>query len=333
MKTRDQAIQNLAQACTLLGVSVDRVMRRAGLSVDALSVDAGSAPPEVYFRIWQALRDEAGSGDMEFRLAKSYAQGPPPPPVFGFSCAETLGAGLERFAQFKPLMGPKRLEVVRPGGAIEATLVSIDPSLPLPTSIGLFELVFLTELARSFTGETVTPSALSLPAPIEMTDEVVDFLGGRPRVGSRVMLAFSAEDAARPLVTRSPAVWAEIEPMLTKELNERRAAASVAERVRSVLTEMLPGGLTGADDVARRLNLSRRSLQRRLTEEGTSFQRVLSRTRSDLSVQYLVRSDFTLPEISYLLGFSDSSSFFRAFHTWQGVTPGEYRERHAERVA
>jgi AraC-like DNA-binding protein len=78
--------------------------------------------------------------------------------------------------------------------------------------------------------------------------------------------------------------------------------------------------------VAQALHLSERTLQRRLQEEGTSYQQLLDDTRRELAQQYLATPRMTLLEIAYLLGFSEPSNFFRAFRRWFGKTPGEYRE-------
>ena len=71
--------------------------------------------------------------------------------------------------------------------------------------------------------------------------------------------------------------------------------------------------------------LKRRSLQRRLSEESSSYQEVLTVTRRELADYYLSQSSASLVEIAYLLGFQDGNSFLRAFRGWTGQTPGEYR--------
>lgn len=79
------------------------------------------------------------------------------------------------------------------------------------------------------------------------------------------------------------------------------------------------------EGVARRLAMSKRTLQRRLVEEGTSYQDVLRDTRLELARHYLVRTSVPLGEISFLLGFEESNSFFRAFNDWTGRTPEAVR--------
>jgi AraC-like DNA-binding protein len=85
----------------------------------------------------------------------------------------------------------------------------------------------------------------------------------------------------------------------------------------------------GADlaTLARRFGSSPRTLQRRLGEEGTSFQEVLDQVRSEAAERYLADSSLSCAEVGYLLGFSEPAAFHRAFKRWRGVTPKEYRSR------
>jgi AraC-like DNA-binding protein len=89
---------------------------------------------------------------------------------------------------------------------------------------------------------------------------------------------------------------------------------------------MLPAGQSSIEEAADRLAMSKRSLQRRLSEESSSFQEVLNATRRGLAHYYLSHSSASLVEIAYLLGFQDGNSFIRAFRGWTGQTPGEYRQ-------
>ncbi|WP_108257602.1 helix-turn-helix transcriptional regulator [Mangrovicoccus ximenensis] len=116
-------------------------------------------------------------------------------------------------------------------------------------------------------------------------------------------------------------------------LRDRAAAIPISARVAAALAELLPSGKSGADDVCTQLGLSRRSLQRRLQEEGESFRGVLDRTRETLALQYLRDSSMSVPEISYLLAYRDPNSFYRAFQAWTSMTPGEARARLAPLAA
>ena len=100
---------------------------------------------------------------------------------------------------------------------------------------------------------------------------------------------------------------------------------SYAARVRSALMELLPSGECAIEDVAAKLGYSKRSLQRKLQEENTNFQKQLNHTRELLAKYYVGSTDMRTEDIAYLLGYQDTSSFLRAFAVWTGQTVSEYR--------
>jgi AraC-like DNA-binding protein len=83
------------------------------------------------------------------------------------------------------------------------------------------------------------------------------------------------------------------------------------------------------EDVAKELGLGARTLQRRLTDAGLSFQQLVEDTRRELARHFLKQRAVELNETAFLLGFEDANSFFRAFQIWEGISPGEWRARQA----
>ncbi len=79
--------------------------------------------------------------------------------------------------------------------------------------------------------------------------------------------------------------------------------------------------------IAEELNLSQRTLQRKLSDAGASFQQVLDLTRKELAQGYLLQRDLGLADIAFLLGFQEQSAFNHAFKEWTGESPGSYREK------
>jgi AraC-like DNA-binding protein len=104
------------------------------------------------------------------------------------------------------------------------------------------------------------------------------------------------------------------------------ASVTIGQRVRSVLLEALPGGGIEMDVVAQRIGMSRRSLQRHLEAEGLTYTELLQSTRHALAQHYLLKTDLPAAEISFLLGFEEPNSFFRAFRGWAGRSPESFRQ-------
>jgi len=101
---------------------------------------------------------------------------------------------------------------------------------------------------------------------------------------------------------------------------------SITAQVRRVLHEALRHDDAGVDSIAKKLGLTGRSLQRRLDDEGTTFNKLREQVRRELAQRYL-DDGLAIAEISFLLGFSEPSAFFRAFKRWTGETPLAHRRR------
>jgi AraC-like DNA-binding protein len=102
----------------------------------------------------------------------------------------------------------------------------------------------------------------------------------------------------------------------------------VANKVRQLIGTDFQRPLPSLQDVAVRLHMTTPTLHRRLREEGTSFQLLKDQCRQNTAIGYLTGGDYTTQELSELMGFSDSSTFHRAFKKWTGLTPQEYKKRH-----
>ena len=92
-------------------------------------------------------------------------------------------------------------------------------------------------------------------------------------------------------------------------------------RARAVLVQELPTGRITEEVLAQRLNMTQRTLQRRLRDEGETIRSLLAQVRKDLAKHYVQESDYRITEIAFLLGFSDSSAFSRAYRDWFGKSP------------
>lgn len=138
-------------------------------------------------------------------------------------------------------------------------------------------------------------------------------------------LVFSKADMELPFVTHNADLLATVAPQLEAELAQQLAQKTFSEQAKGILKQLVVGKRPGIQDLARELHLSTRTLQRRLTEQGLTFQRLLEDARRELARHYLLYSSRELNETAYLLGYEDANSFFRAFHEWEGTTPGQWR--------
>ena len=101
----------------------------------------------------------------------------------------------------------------------------------------------------------------------------------------------------------------------------------IAAELKRKLADLMARGEANADAACRALKLSRRTLQRRLKAEKTSFQKVLKEVRAVLAVNYLSDARLKSLEIAMLLGYSNISTFTTAFKSWYNLPPAEYRQK------
>ncbi len=113
-------------------------------------------------------------------------------------------------------------------------------------------------------------------------------------------------------------------------LNNLQQQGGLIEDVRRLIINQ-PGQAPDPQEVARQLNVSYRTLRRRLSDEGTSFKDIHNEVRMGMAMEYLRQTELSTQEIAFLLGYSEATNFHRAFKKWAAQTPGEYRE--SERTA
>jgi AraC-like DNA-binding protein len=138
-------------------------------------------------------------------------------------------------------------------------------------------------------------------------------------------LTLPLEAMDRPLPT-SNRQMAALHDQVIADVLARLEQDDIITRVKSLLIDQLPSGGISEDGAAAALNVSTRTLQRRLREAGQSFGQLVESVRQELAMKYILDPGISLGEISYLLGFSEPSSFSRAFRRWTGKTPRQMRQ-------
>ena len=132
---------------------------------------------------------------------------------------------------------------------------------------------------------------------------------------------------ALPIVRADPGLCAVLDRHAAELIAKYPRAVMLPDRVRTLIKNQLSGGNAAVDRIAEHLGMSSRTLQRKLQASGTSHQGLLDEMRHELALRYLQEPEMAVCEVAYLLGFSESSAFHRAFKRWTGTTPNEFRRR------
>lgn len=308
-----------------LGLDVPSVLKRAALPGDLFARVRVSLSGEAYFRLWQAIADEARDPKLPIRAGSGVPVEGFDPSLFAALSSPDLNTALTRFALYKRLLAPMALHVDATEGGTRLELEWLDKTLAPPAALVLMELVFFVAFARTATRSDVRPLEVRSPHAPHDPAAFREFFGVDVKRGATPSLRFSRADATRPFLTANESMWNAFEPALKQRMSELDHTATTGERVHAALLELLPAGDASMNAVCKRLGTSARTLQRRLGDEGETFQGILARTREALARHYLKRPELTATEISFLLGYDDPSSFFRAFSAWTGKTPEEAR--------
>ncbi len=129
-----------------------------------------------------------------------------------------------------------------------------------------------------------------------------------------------------PIKTADSGLLKILERYCREILGRRPAAPTLVYQVRELIADLLTTGEPNIDTVAAALNMSSRTLERRLRAEGLAYRQVLDELRQQLAERYLADKRLGLAQITYLLGYSEPTAFNRAFRRWTGATPTQYRK-------
>ncbi len=141
-------------------------------------------------------------------------------------------------------------------------------------------------------------------------------------------ILLSADTLAQPNRLGDPAIAKFLRPHLDSELEAGERHTSFEQTLLRRISDRLSEGPPRTADLAREMGMSERTLHRRLSDGGTSFQILLEQARRQLAEGLLLQSDHPIAEIAFLTGFSEQSAFTRAFKRWVAQTPAAWREQH-----
>lgn len=323
-----RAIRNALAAA---GVDSLPLFEAAGLDPGALSEREARYPVAATDRLW-ALAVQA-TGDPAFGLAVARHTDHKSFHALGYAidASATLADAFERLRRYLALVTEGFVVQTSRGAGRFVCRIELPPriaSRPVE-AVDAFALV-IVRLCRTLRGRDFRPLAVRLrraapldPAPFARAFRVPIEFGANDNA---IELELAAMDS--PIEGANPELARASEALAAQYL-ERRDEHDIASRVRTALAGQLPAGEPSQARIAAMLNLSARSLQRRLAEAGTSYSRLLDDTRHALALEHLRLARHSLGEIAYLLGYADASSFTHAFRRWTGKPPSQFHANQA----
>ena len=306
------------------------VIRRANLPLSVLK-DAAPITTAQFFAVWQAIESVSADSAIGLRIVMGLDGAVMPLPFVAAYHARDFQDALKRVARFKRLCAPEVLCLTEFADRGEVVLHWPHAGTAVvPRSLVDATMVSFVELGRRGTGERLVPLNVEFKRSAASRSALERYFGCQVIFDAKVnSITFSREDLDKRFATYNKELLEVLAPELDRRLEQNQASESVADQTRWVLRRHLTAGRPGIRFVATELAMSERSLQRRLTDEGVSFQTLVSDTRHQMALEHLADASLTLIEVAYLLGYEDQNSFFRAFRQWEAQTPSDWRAANA----
>ncbi len=314
--------------------------RLADLIDEGMLARPASAPPARYagehvFKVWDRVNRLTDDPIIGFRMALHAG-----PKTFGalgqiLPRCETVFEAFRQTARYAVLASQAaRLSVARNSETITVTLAA--PQLPpgdITRTVMLWGLTNLALLPERLSGVSVRPEKITCAFPAPGPDAARTL---------RQHFAFAFDGADNHVVFERragdiliPSADADLKALLAEVMDRHLAAlgpaASFEQGILTVIRSMMNGNMPTLASVSARAGISQRTLQRRLAESNTSFQKLLRQVLHEMSDTLLARHDLSHGEIAFLLGYSEESAFSRAYRSWTGYPPGESPVRGAAR--
>lgn len=306
-----------------------RLFNEAGLDFSALDDPNARYSVEGTTRLWRLAVAAIGDDAFGLTVARHVNQTTFHALGYSLSASTTLREAFERMLRyFRLVTDAADLEFGLDGEQYRfAIRITANGAQPAPEAVDAFAFL-VVRLCRGLYRREFSPQAVTLrrPAPRNLAAFERAFRAPLRFEAADNALWFAREVFEQKLEGANPELARhndEIAARYLAQIDKHNLRA----RVHAALIEQLPLGEPSQEKTAEALHLSPRNFQRKLAEEGTSFTELLNDTRRDLALSYVRDPGYSIGEITYLLGFSDASSFNRAFKRWTGQSPSAYRQQ------
>lgn len=309
-----------------IGLTPGAILRRGNLPATVHNGGSLITTAQL-FALWRAIRDLSNDPTIGWKFMSQVKTDQYHPTLLAALHSRTYRESLQRLARYKQLCSAEEFAFTSAG---EEFVVQVswpfagDERPPELMIDAVFALVM--ELGRRGTKMNLHPKRIELTRPPERENGLADYFGCSVKYRTtRDALVLRKVDIDLPFVTHNDDLLQMLAPQFEDRLKDGQSNPNILEQVKWVLKRLLAGSRPDIEMVAKELGMGERTLQRRITLEGTTFRQLLNETRHELVRQYLRDSSVEINEAAFLVGYEDPNSFYRAFRSWEGTTPAEWR--------
>lgn len=324
---------HLATATTILwklieanGHDPEALYRDIGIDPDLLNKPGARVPYASVNRIWAKATEIID--DPWFGLKAHKYWHPSYFHALGYAwlASHTLREAFNRFVRYLRIVSEKAFLALEENSDGFTVMFSFElMGMRIGAQVDM-AMAMVIHMCRLNYGDNLKPKAVNFvhPEPPSVKEYLDLFKAPVQFSAARDSMTLSVADVDKYLIGGNPQL-ARLNDQVMIEYLGKLDKYNIIDRVTAVIIDILPSGGVTDEKVAEQLNMSGRSLQRRLKEVGTTFRTLLEGVRKDLASSYVRDPDIELVEVAFLLGFSDQSAFSRAFKRWTGNTPSESR--------
>ncbi|SHN44906.1 AraC family transcriptional regulator [Chitinophaga sp. CF418] len=327
--SRRHFVLNLIAYAALRDIPATQLCRLSGIDLAALKADTGyTVSKQQLDAIWQQasqLSDDPLFGLHFGESLQLSALG-----IVGeiIRTSDTVGMAVEKAASLSHLLTDLFRIVVESSGKVFT--IRFLPQTERPDAFSFRQtlelfMVFVVHELDGLLLRKIKPVAVRLPYRLENAEEYERvFRCMVEKSAAEYALVFDREYQQEPLLTANY----DMQQALLRRVNEsiNVTGGALGDKIRHYLLTNAYLGIPSLNEIAANFNVSARTLQRKLKEEGISYQDVADEVRKSLAIHYLEEGGYPVKEISYMLGYNELSAFTRAFKRWTGRTPVSFQK-------
>ena len=319
----------MVRAAAARGADADAALTELRVDPATLEDPDARLPAPTVLAVWNALRAATGDSTLQLVAPTALPFGAYRIIDYLVAASPTVGDGVQRFARYFGLIAEEVVLEVQPEAGDQCLVLARADGGPVPPVYVDYVFAALVSRIRMRIRPDLAVAGVELRQPEPaVAARYREVFQAPVRFGAPAdRLRFSGAEWGQPTVDGDTALAALLEEHArVLAARTQPAVAGFMGAVQQAIASRLPDGAS-ADAVARGLNISVRTLQRRLLDCGTTFHDVSDGVRARLAAGYLTDPAVSVSEVAFLLGFSEQSAFNRAFRRWTGESPGRWRRR------
>ena len=313
-----------AEAC---GLERGRLLTELGVHPETLQDRDNRVPVETFARLWNLMSAQLPDRPLALDWITSWKV--TDAGVLGYVMLQlqTVGEALEASVRYAHLVNQGAQARLRKGEPTSRMGFELSPVLLATQHVAETMMASLVLFLRGTVGPSFSPQAVRFPHAASTRTPALERYFGAPVLheAGEISTEFQTEILERPLPNADPVLGGYLRKQADLLVERVGAPKAVSRECARRIAERLGSGEPSQTSIARQMGMSERTLQRRLQAEGTTFNELLDDARRTIAFSYLADRKLAAYEVSFLLGYAEPATFFRAFKRWTGQTPQQYR--------